>query len=200
MARLFCEENDRHDDLKAEHVFIIDPIDGTMNFVHHMNHSCISVAYASFGEVMAAAVYNPYVDEMFTAIKDQGAFLNGKRLHVADKPLCEALVCYGSSPYHAHLTEPTFSLLRKVFPICLDVRRQGSAALDLCSAGSGRAGVYFEFCVCLWDYAAGMLVVQEAGGICCTLEGKPMPLDSSKPTIVAGGKQAVMEVLALAGV
>ena len=199
-AKFFCEENDRHDDLKAEHVFIIDPIDGTMNFVRHMNHSCISVAYASGGEVLAAAVYNPYVDEMFTAVKGQGACVNGKAIHVEDKPLCETLVCYGSSPYHAHLTEPTFSLLRKVFPICLDVRRQGSAALDLCSAASGRAGVYFEYCVCLWDYAAGMLIVQEAGGICRTLEGKAMPVDSSKPTIVAGSEQTVMEDLALAGV
>lgn len=199
-ARFFCEENDRHDDLKAEHVFIIDPIDGTMNFVRHMNHSCISVAYASGGEVLAAAVYNPYVDEMFTAIKDQGAYLNGRPIRVEDRPLSETLVCYGSSPYHANLTEPTFDLLRKVFPICLDVRRQGSAALDLCSAASGRAGVYFEFCVCLWDYAAGMLIVQEAGGICCTLEAKPMPMDSSKPTIVAGSEQAVRDVLALAGV
>ncbi|MBQ7895919.1 MAG: inositol monophosphatase [Oscillospiraceae bacterium] len=199
-AKFFCEENDRHDDLKAEHLFIIDPIDGTMNFVRHMNHSCISVAYASCGELVAAAVYNPYVDEMFTAVKGKGAWLNGREIHVEDKPLSETLVCCGTSPYNPLLTDPTFDLLRKVFPICLDIRRQGSAELDLCSAASGRAGVYFELCVSLWDYAAGMLIVQEAGGICCTLEGKPMPLDSSKPTIVAGGRQAVEDVLVLAGV
>ena len=198
-ARFFCEENDRQDDLKAEHIFIIDPIDGTMNFVRHMNHSCISVAYASRGEVKTAAVYNPYVDELFTAVKGQGAWLNGRSIHVEDKPLSETLVCYGSSPYHEHLTEPTFNLLRKVFPICLDIRRQGSAALDLCSAASGRAGVYFEYCVCLWDYAAGMLITEEAGGICRTLEGEPMPVDGSKPTIVAGSREAVKEVLELAG-
>ena len=198
-ARFFCEENDRQDDLKAEHLFIIDPIDGTMNFVRHMNHSCISVAYASGGEVLVGAVYNPYVDELFTAVKGQGAWLNGKSIHVEDKPLAETLVCYGSSPYHENLTEPTFTLLRKVFPICLDVRRQGSAALDLCSAASGRAGVYFELCVCLWDYAAGMLITEEAGGICLTLEGKPMPIDSTKPSIVAGSREAVKEVLELAG-
>ena len=198
-ARFFCEENDKQDDMNSEHVFIIDPIDGTMNFVRHMNHSCLSVAYASFGEVKAAAVYNPYVDEMFTAVKGGGAYLNGRTIHVEDKPLSETLVCYGSSPYHPALTEPTFDLLKKVFPICLDIRRQGSAELDLCSAASGRAGVYFEFCVSPWDYAAGMLVVQEAGGVVCTLEGKPMPMDSSKPTIVAGSREAVEEVLALAG-
>ncbi len=196
-ARFFCEENDQQDDLKAEHLFIIDPIDGTMNFVRHMNHSCISVAYASGGEVKAAAVYNPYVDEMFTAVKGCGAWLNGRELKVEGKGLTETLVVCGTSPYHSNLTEPTFDLLRKVFPYCLDIRRQGSAELDLCSAASGRAGVYFELCVSLWDYAAGMLIVQEAGGICLTLDGEPMPLDSSKPSIVAGSPQAVKDVLNL---
>ena len=197
-ARFFCEENDQQDDLGAEHLFIIDPIDGTMNFVRHMNHSCLSVAYASRGRVLAAAVYNPYVDEMFTAIRGQGARLNGQPIHVEDKPLAETLVCFGTSPYHPQLADESFRLLRKVFDISLDVRRQGSAELDLCSAAAGRAGVYFEACVSLWDYAAGMLLVEEAGGICRTLEGKELPLDASKPSIVAGGAAAVAEVLALA--
>ena len=79
-ARFFCEENDEQDELNAEHVFIIDPIDGTMNFVRQFNHSCISVAYMSRGELRAAAIYNPYVDEMFTALRGQGAMLNGKNI------------------------------------------------------------------------------------------------------------------------
>lgn len=196
-AKFFCEENDRQDDLKAEHLFIIDPIDGTMNFVRHMNHSCISVAYASCGEVKAAAVYNPYVDEMFTAAKGYGAWLNGRGIKVESCGLADTLVVCGTSPYHTNLTEPTFDLLRKVFPYCLDIRRQGSAELDLCSAASGRAGVYFELCVSLWDYAAGMLIVEEAGGICLTLDGNPMPMDSSKPSIAAGSEKAVRDVIDL---
>ena len=131
-------------------------------------------------------------------VKGGGAYLNGRAIQVEDKPLSETLVCYGSSPYHPALTEPTFDLLRKVFPICLDIRRQGSAELDLCSAASGRAGVYFEYCVCLWDYAAGLLIVQEAGGICLTCEGAPMPLDGRKSSVAAGSKKAVEDFLSIA--
>ena len=90
-ARFFCEEQKEHDDLHARHLFIIDPIDGTMNFARGFNHSCISVAYMSAGELRAAAVYNPYVDEMFTAVKGEGAYLNGRRLHVSDAPLLDRL-------------------------------------------------------------------------------------------------------------
>ena len=93
-ARFFCEENDRHDDLQAEHLFIIDPIDGTMNFVRHLNHSAISVAYTHFSAVEAAAVYNPYVDEMFSAIRGEGAFLNGRPIHVDPAPLGETVICF----------------------------------------------------------------------------------------------------------
>ena len=83
-ARFFCEENDRHDDLGAEHVFIIDPIDGTMNFVRGFSHSCISVAYAEKGAVQAAAVCNPYLGEMFHAVRGGGAFLNGREIRTAE--------------------------------------------------------------------------------------------------------------------
>lgn len=197
-ARFFCEENDRQDAVDAEHLFVIDPIDGTMNFVRHFNHSCISVAYMSRGELLAAAVYNPYVDEMFTAVRGKGAFLNGKPIHVEDVPLCDTIACFGTSPYSPELADKTFALVKKVHLITLDIRRQGSAALDLCSAASGRAGVYFEENLSFWDYAAGMLIVEEAGGIVRTTEGKPLPLDGSKSSVVAGGKTAVEEVLALA--
>ena len=83
-ARFFCEEMNEQDDLDAEQLFIIDPIDGTMNFVHGFHHSCISVAYAERGVVRAGAIYNPYVDEMFTAISGQGARLNGRPIHAAE--------------------------------------------------------------------------------------------------------------------
>ena len=196
-ARFFCEENDRQDAVDAEHLFVIDPIDGTMNFVRHFNHSCISVAYISCGELLAAAVYNPYVDEMFAAVRGKGAYLNGRPIHVEDAPICETIVCFGTSPYAPELTDMTFELLKKVHLISLDIRRQGSAALDLCSVASGRAGVYFEAVLSFWDFAAGMLIVEEAGGIVRTPEGGDMPLDGSKSGVVAGGRVAVEEILAL---
>ena len=158
-ARFFCEEQKEHDDLHARHLFIIDPIDGTMNFARGFNHSCISVAYMSAGELRAAAVYNPYVDEMFTAVKGEGAYLNGRRLHVSDAPLSDSVVCYGTSPYSTELADETFRLARIAFNAGLDLRREGSAELDLCSVAAGRAGLYFEMQVSLWDYAAGALLV-----------------------------------------
>ena len=197
-AKFFCEENDQQDDLQAEDLFIIDPIDGTMNFVRRMNHSCISVAYMHRGELLAGAVYNPYVDEMFHAVAGGGAFLNGKPIHVDPAPLSESLVCVGTAPYRADLTARTFAMMERLYRASLDIRRQGSAALDLCSVAAGRAGFYTEMSLSLWDYAAGVLIVREAGGVCLTAEGAPLPFDSSKPSIAAGGERALADVLALA--
>ena len=196
-ARFFCEENDRHDDLGAEHVFIIDPIDGTMNFVHGFHHSCISAAYMHSGEIRAAAIYNPYVQELFTAVKGEGASLNGRPIRVWDGALSESVICCGTAPYDESLTDLGFALMKKAFLAGLDIRREGSAALDLCSAAAGRAGVYFELGLSLWDYAAGKLIVEEAGGVCCTLDGAALPLDPSRPSVLAGGKRAVEEFLKL---
>ena len=193
-VKFFCEENERQDDFFAEQLFIIDPIDGTMNFVRGLNHSSISVAYASRGELLAGAVYNPYVDEMFTAVKGGGAYLNGRPIHVYDGPLSESLVCFGSAPYSPELTGRTFRLVEKAHRASLDIRRQGSAALDLCSAAAGRAGAYFELLVSPWDYAAGMLIVQEAGGVCRTVDGAPLVPGPGKTSILAGGKQAAEEL------
>lgn len=155
-ARFFCEENDRHDDLHAPEVFVIDPIDGTMNFVRGFGHSCISAAYLRGGVPTAAAIYNPYLDEMFTALSGGGAFLNGRPIRVSDAPLSESVVACGTSPYSMELADRGFALMKAAYLASLDIRREGSAALDLCSAAAGRAGVYFELGLSLWDYAAGI--------------------------------------------
>ncbi len=196
-ASFFCEENSRRDSLTAESVFIIDPIDGTMNFVRGFHHSAISVAWLRRGELLAASVYNPYVQERFTAVKGGGARLNGRPISVSAQPLAESLVCCGTAPYSPELAESTFELIKRAFVAGLDIRREGSAALDMCSAAAGRAGVYFEPSVSLWDIAAGMLIVSEAGGRCCRLDGSPLPLDGSKSSVLAGGEQAVEDFLAL---
>lgn len=197
-ARFFCEENDKHDDLMAEHLFIIDPIDGTMNFVHHLNHSAISVGYTHFGVPTAAAVYNPYVDEMFTAVKGEGAFLNGRPIRVTPAPLNETVICFGSAPYNTELTEQTFALAEKSYRTGLDIRRQGSAALDLCSVASGRAGAYFELSISLWDYAAGALIVTEAGGQVTGIDGSPLPWQGVKSSVLAASPENAKAFLAMA--
>ena len=139
---------------------------------------------------MAAAVYNPFTDEMFSAIRGSGAYLNGKAIHADLSPLEETVICCGTAPYRSDLSEETFRLMRSAFDHSLDIRRQGSAALDLCSVAAGRAGAYFELNLSLWDYAAGALIVEEAGGVCTSLDGTPLPFDASKPAVLAGGPLA----------
>ena len=178
-------------------IWIVDPIDGTMNFVHGFHHSCISVAYAERGVVRAGAIYNPYVDEMFTAIAGQGARLNGRPIHAAEAGLSESLVCFGSSPYAPELADRTFALTKALFLAGLDVRREASAALDLCSVAAGRAGLYFELQLSLWDYAAGVLIAEEAGGQCCTIDGGCFPSDGSKTSLLAGSPAAVTDFFRL---
>jgi myo-inositol-1(or 4)-monophosphatase len=197
-ARFFCEENDRHDDLQAEHLFIIDPIDGTMNFVRRMNHSCISVAYQSHGALLAAAVCNPYVDELFTAFKGGGAFLNGRPIQVDPAPLSETIVCCGTSPYREDLTDKTFALMERAYRASLDIRRQGSAELDLCSVAAGRAGAYFELSISLWDYAAGALIVSEAGGLVTRIDGSPLPWRGVKTSVLAASPKNAAAFLEMA--
>jgi len=197
-VHFFCEELGEREDLHSEHMFIIDPIDGTMNFVRGFNHSCISMAYAHEGAVCAACVYNPYVDELFTAVKGQGAYLNGRRLQIQNRPLSDSVVCFGTSPYYEELTDRTFELTKAAFKAALDVRREASAELDLCSVAASRAGIFFELRLSMWDFAAGALIISEAGGRCCTLEGEELPYDGRASSVAAGAPAALEEFLRIA--
>lgn len=196
-AGFVLEESDSYDALNGEHVFIIDPIDGTMNFVHHYQHSAISVAYASRGELLCGCVYNPYADEMFHAIKGQGAYLNFRPIHADPAPLKECLFCLGSSPYYPHLTDETFRLARIAFDNSLDLRRTASAALDICSVAAGRAGLYFELSLFLWDYAAASLIAQEGGAVCSKLDGQALELKTKPSSVLFAGPQAYKDFLSL---
>ena len=119
---------------------------------------------ALHGTMEIGVVYNPYSNEMFYAQRGKGAFLNGQPLHVSSNRLEEGLVCFGTSPYYAELIDQTFDLVKTLHKASLDVRRSGSAALDLCDIASGRCELFFECRLSPWDYAAGSLIVQEAGG------------------------------------
>lgn len=196
-AHFFCEEMQFPDTLNAEQVFIIDPIDGTMNFVHGLGHSCISVACANNGVIDVAAIYNPYFDEMFTAIKGRGAYMNGREIHVDDCGIENGVVCLGTAPYYPEVHEDMFKVFKKLFDMSLDARREGSAALDMCTVAAGRACFFYEPVLSLWDFAAGSLIVSEAGGLCLNAEGKEIPLSEDKSSIICGGRKAVEEFLAL---
>lgn len=181
----FIGEEGSNDELTDEgYAFIVDPIDGTTNFVKDYHMSAISVALLNGKDVVAGVVYNPYLDETFYAIKGEGAFCNGKRISVSSQPIDKALVIFGSSPYDKSLFPKTIEVLSEYFYKVLDIRRSGSAALDLCCIASGRADLFFELQISPWDFAAGKLLVEEAGGVVTTLDGAPLTFDG-KTSILA---------------
>lgn len=162
--------------------FVIDPIDGTTNFIRDFRHSCISLAYLENGVGKIGVIYNPWQDECFFAVRDHGAFVvqSGQpavRLHTASTPLSHCLLEFGSSPYYPDLQKKTFSILQGLFPLVADIRRSGSAALDLAYVAAGRADAFFEMRLSPWDYAAGQLLVEEAGGRATRLSGEPLLYD-----------------------
>ena len=189
-ASFIAEEKENDPEvLNRRHCFIIDPIDGTANFVHDYRHSCISLALISHGAVEFAVVYDPYQSEMFTAERDGGAYLNGKRISVSSREAAHSIVTFGTSPYYkTELGDKTFELCKKIFYITSDLRRSGSAALDLAYVAAGRIDMFFELVLSPWDYAAGILLVNEAGGKISDMQGNAPSLCAPTPIIAANAE------------
>ena len=172
--------------LSGEACFVIDPIDGTKNFINDYKHSCISLAMISKGTTMFAAVYDPYMNEMFTAVKGEGARLNGRKMSVSSRPLELGIAAYGTSPYYKDtLADKTFGFAKDVFLAASDIRRCGSAALDLAYLAAGRNDIFFEFILSPWDIAAGSLLVAEAGGIITDIYGNSINLSGTSSVFAA---------------
>lgn len=184
-AVFFGEEDDADQAQIGEgYAFIVDPIDGTSNFMRGYRASCISVAVAQGGAPVMGVVYNPYMQETFYAQRGKGAFLNGEKIHTSDRTLEQGLILFGTAPYSEDLSKKSFEVAYRYFSRAEDLRRSGSAAIDLCALACGRAEFYFELILCPWDYAAGALIVEEAGGIVSDLEGNPVTYDR-KQTVAA---------------
>ena len=189
-ADFVAEEGDAHAAEPArEWRFIVDPIDGTTNFIQGYRNSCVSVGLMHNGEMAYAVVYNPYDGECYTAERGKGAWLNGAPIHAADRDLEHSLLIFGTALYYRELVPQTLALFNRAFPLVQDVRRFGSAALDLCYVAAGKAGLFFECRLCPWDYAAGSLIAQEAGCTVTQLDGSPLVFDR-KCSVLAGGPTA----------
>lgn len=173
-AGFYGEEEEEHDIAGKAAYFIVDPIDGTMNFIRHARHSCISVGLMKDGQMEYGAVYQPYTGEMFTAQRGKGAYLNGRPLRMRDVPLSESIAMFGSAIYYRDTIPATARIMQEALPLILDFRRSGSAALDICYLAAGRADVFFEACIRPWDYAAAALIAQEAGAVVSALDGTPL--------------------------
>ena len=185
------EEEKEHASPAKGYAFIVDPIDGTTNFMKDYHASSISVGLTLDGKRIAGVVYNPYLEEMFYAQKGMGAYCNGKAIHVSKEPLENGLVIFGTAPYYEEYARLSFDLAYECFSRALDVRRSGSAALDLCNVAAGRAELYFECVLCPWDFVAGALIVEEAGGCVCTLEGEELLLEEKCSVLASNGCETV---------
>jgi myo-inositol-1(or 4)-monophosphatase len=182
------------------HRWIVDPLDGTTNFLHGVPLFCIAVGLERDGEIVAGLTYNPILDELYTAEKGQGAFLNNRRLRVAARrSLADSLITVGI-PHRGKLGHERFAKESKaLMSQTAGLRRTGSAAIDLAWVAAGRFDGYIERGLQPWDLAAGLLLVREAGGIVTDAQGGKGMLKSGE--IVAGNAQvhrAMLELLAQA--
>lgn len=184
------EESERFAANPAGSYWILDPIDGTTNLIHHYRMSAVSLGLYEKGEMTFGVVYNPFSKETFVAAKGQGAWLNGEPIHAAQTPdLAHGLVSYGSAPYEKQNAHEMFALFERIFMACSDFRRCGSAALDLCYVACGRQDAYLEENLKPWDYAAGGLIVQEAGGSIGTWKaGEKLPWLENADVLATNGK------------
>ena len=189
-AVFFAEEKENSaDDLNEEYCFIIEPIDGTANFMREYRRSSISIAIVSRGEAIFGAVYDPYLNELFYAEKGKGAFLNDGQINVSSRPMNVAIAAMGTAPYYKkELGDATFGIGRELYDLGADMRRAGSAAIDLCYVAAGRHDLFFEMRLSPWDFAAAQLIVKEAGGFVSDIYGKAVDLSKPCPVIAANKK------------
>ena len=174
----FLGEESHQADILAEHLWIIDPIDGTTNFVHGIPHFAISIAYYQQGTPICGVIYNPARDDWFETVRGQGAFVNGVAARVGQQQrLDEVLIGTGFYYDRGAVMESTLGAVADLFRQNIHgIRRLGTASLDLVQVGCGMFGAFFEFQLSPWDFAAGRLFVEEAGGRISTCTGAPIPL------------------------
>jgi len=185
------EESGRVEGTDQSHTWIIDPLDGTTNFLHGLPIFAISIGLEREGQLVAGLVYNPADDEMFVAERGQGAWLNNRRLRVAARrDLADSLVATGIPHLGKAREHPRFKQeLSQVMARVGNVRRLGAAALDLAYVAAGRYDAYWERGLQPWDMAAGIVLVREAGGFVTDLAGGSDMMDKSD--ILAGNEQMV---------
>ncbi len=183
-AHFFAEEQEKNT-LAPGWNWIIDPIDGTTNFIRRYRPSAISVGLIRDGEGKLGLVYDPWSGELFSAVQGHGAFCNGEPIHAAQVPLENAIFIFGTAPYNREKVDASFAMAKELSLRCGDLRRCGSAALDLCYIAAGRCDGFFEAILSPWDYAAASVILEEAGAKIGTVPGKVFSYGEKQP-ILAG--------------
>ncbi len=194
MIQFMGEEKDNSEIDFTKSVWILDPVDGTTNLIHDFRNSTLSLALCEDSVLTFGIVYHPYSDELFMAKRGKGAWCNGKPIHVSQaETMSKSLISIGTSPYYKELAEENFDLFRKIFMESEDIRRLGSAALELAYVACGRIEAYFERNLKPWDYAAGVLLIEEAGGTVTDYRGEPV--DVTKPANIVGSNGVIGKIL-----
>ncbi|MEY8338913.1 inositol monophosphatase family protein [Lachnospiraceae bacterium 62-35] len=188
------EEKDNSDIDFSKAVWILDPVDGTTNLIHDYRHSAISLALCENDYLTAGFIYHPYGDEMYCAVRGKGAFLNGRPIHVSHAAaLEESLIAFGTSPYQKELADINFRHIKETFLRCQDIRRSGSAAMDMAYVACGRIDAFYELTLKPWDYSAGLVLIEEAGGTVTDYKGHP--IKTGKPSSVVAGNGKIGAIL-----
>lgn len=166
-----CEE-EYINDSSCEYTWIIDPIDGTANYSRGIDQCAICVALKHNADIVLGVVYIPATDEMFSAVRGGGAYLNDNRISVSSRMFENSILCTALPVYHKEYTNVCSSIIRKAFLNVNDIRRFGACAPELCYLAMGRCELYFEYILSPWDFAAASLVLTEAGGVITDLKGE----------------------------
>jgi myo-inositol-1(or 4)-monophosphatase len=191
-------EEENAGSIDSEHLWIIDPLDGTNNFAHRIPHFAVSIAYYHHGEAQCGVVVNPVRGDWYWGQLGGGSYHNGRRLAVSsEKSLAETMVGVGFYYDRGAMMEATLAAIHAFFKQHIHgVRRFGTAALDLCQVADGMFGVFFEYQLSPWDFAAGRLILEEAGGQITDGRGHPLPL--TKTSVLASNRllhEAALEIV-----
>ena len=192
----FIGEEKENQALTDAPTWVVDPLDGTTNMIHDYRLSAVSIALCRGKKPVIGLIWQPYTRELFYAEKGKGTTLNGEPVHVADTPFEKALVTFGTAPYYEELARRSMDLAGSFLHACADLRRSGSAAVDLATLACGRHDIFFEMRLKPWDYAAGSLLLREAGG-CFAMPLLPSPDFGASSAILAATPACFEKALAL---
>jgi len=172
----------------SPHLWVVDPLDGTTNYTHRYPHFCCSIALVVEGRTVLGVVFDPVRDELFTALRLRGAFLNGRPIRTSDEDrLIRSLVATGFPDDIGRARDKNLRKFARLLHCVRSVRRSGSAALDLCYVAAGRLDGYWILKLAPWDTAAGIILVEEAGGCVTSLHGGPTHLHT-KALVASNGR------------
>lgn len=193
----FLSEEESADEIKRKDYWILDPIDGTTNFMHQIGMSAVSLGLCSGGDITLGVIYIPFANEIIYAEKGKGAYLNGNPIKCSDNSKLSD--CLGLMEFNAYFKNDYKSAMEqasKIYLNCQDLRTFGSAAVELAYIACGRADVFLGRYLKPWDYAAGMVIVSEAGGIISDL-GEPVCLTKMDRHIVAASQNVYDDFITL---